>query len=214
MTLRCMSGAIAGTLIICGVLAVTPTHGQIRDGGLLPQEESGLITVLGCFVRGGDDGDGFLLAQPTRGPVESVEEETCTAGASDNALDLDDTGELGMNESLAGRWIEINGRLEKETSDDPDNLRELEVRSFRIVPVVPRVVAAPPPAPIPEPQAAAAPPVFEQPPIAETETPVGTSGQAETTLPQTASYLPTTGFAGLLLLAGGMVLRTWRLKQG
>ena len=212
MTLRCMSGAIAGTVIICGVLFVTPVHGQIRDGGLLPQEESGLITVLGCFLRGGDDGDGFLLAHPTRGPVESVEEETCTAGASDNALDLDDTGKLGMNESLTGRWIEISGRLEKETSRDPDNLRELEVRSFRIVPVVPRVAAAPPPAPIPEPQVAAAAPVLEEPPIADT--PVGTTGQVETTLPQTASYLPTSGFAALLLLAGGLVLRSWRLKQG
>jgi hypothetical protein len=204
-----MSGAIAGVLITCGILTVAPVHGQLRDGGLLPQEESGLITVLGCFVRGGDDGDGFVLAHPKRGPVESVEQEACTARTGDNALDLDDTDKLGMNESLTGRWIEVSGNLEKETSDDPDNLRELEVRSFRIVPVVPRIAEAPP-APIPEPQVAAAEPVIEQP----APEPVGTSGQAETTLPQTASYLPTTGFAGLLLLAGGLVLRTWRLKQG
>jgi hypothetical protein len=187
------------------MLAVTPVHGQLRDGGLLPPEEGGLITVLGCFVRGGEDGDGFVLAHPRRGPVESVEQETCTAEASDNALDLENIDELGMNESLAGRWIEVNGELEKETSDDPDNLREIEVRSFRIVPVRQRVAEAP----APEPQIAYAPPPVEQP-LPE---PVGTSGQAET-LPKTASYAPVSGLAGLLLITGGLVLRSWRMRRG
>jgi hypothetical protein len=202
-----MSGAIAGLVMTCGILAVTPVHGQLRDGGLLPQEESGMITVLGCFVRGGEDGDGFLLAHPKRGPVDSVEQETCTADPSDNALDLDATRSVGMNESLTGRWIEVSGKLEKETSDNPDNLRELEVRSFRIVPVVPRIAEVPP-APIPEPQVAAAEPVIEQSPAPE---PVGTTGEA---LPQTASYAPATGLAGLILLAGALALRSWRVKLG
>ncbi len=38
---------------------------------------------------------------------------------------------------MLGRWVEIGGRLEKETSKDPDNLRELDVVSFKMVPVVP-----------------------------------------------------------------------------
>jgi hypothetical protein len=203
-----MSSAIAGVLIICAMLTVRPAQGQLRDGGLLPQEESGMITVLGCFVRGGEDDDGFVLAHPKRGPVESVDEETCTAEGGGNALDLDDTDNLGMNESLTGRWIEVSGKLEKETSDNPENLRELDVRSFRIVPIAPRIAAAPTPAPVPEAQVAAAEPVIEQPPIPE---PVGTTGEA---LPQTASNVPASGLAGLLLIAGALALRSWRTQLG
>ena len=50
---------------------------------------------------------------------------------------------------MLGRWVEISGRLESETSKDPDNLRELDVLTFKMVPVVaPRPAAAnlPPPA--------------------------------------------------------------------
>jgi hypothetical protein len=43
----------------------------------------------------------------------------------DNALELKETSKVGMNDSMIGRWVEINGRLEKETSSNPDNLREL-----------------------------------------------------------------------------------------
>jgi hypothetical protein len=149
--------------------------------------------------------------------VNSVPTETCTADAGASALELQDTSKSGMNDSLVGRAIEINGRLEKETSDDPDNLRELEVRSFRVVPVLPpapRTAAAPLPAPQ---QPLAPPPTGRQPtapaPVEEPAAPVATTGQAPATLPKTASYLPATGWIGLLMIAGGLALRSSRLRE-
>jgi hypothetical protein len=209
MTLRYVYGALTAVVFACGVVTVEPAHAQLRDGGLLPQEESGLVTAVGCFLRGGDDGEEYVLARPARGPVNSVPEERCTAGANDNALRLKHTSDFGMNDAMLGRWIEINGRLEKETSDDPDNLRELYVRSFRILPVVPpRASVAPSPTVEP------APPVYEQQPIAqappETPAPIATTGES---LPQTASYVPASGLLGLLSLAGVFGLRSFRSRQ-
>ena len=74
-----------------------------------------------------------------------------------------------MTDAMLGRVIEISGRLERETSTDPDNLRELDVAAARVVPVVPPRVAA---APAPAPQPAAIP---EPAPAPE---PVATAGQA------------------------------------
>jgi hypothetical protein len=183
------------------MLSVEPAYAQ-RDGGLLPPEESGMVTVAGCFLRaaGGDD-DEFVLAHPRRGPVDSVAEETCAADAGANALVLDNAKDHGMDDALVGRWVEISGRLEKETSDDPDNLRELDVESFRTIPVVlPRAEA----------------PVIPETPIAETPqafapepAPVATTGQ-EPTLPRTASPLPVMAWIGLLSLAGSLALRRFR----
>jgi hypothetical protein len=204
-----------------------PAHAQLRDGGLLPQEESGLITVVGCFLRGGDvrggpEGKGkYVLAQPRRGPVNSVPTETCTANAGANALELQDTSKFGMNDWMLGRAIEISGRLEKETSDDPDNLRELEVRSFRVVPVVPpapRAAAAPAPAPLSTLQQPTAPPTTERQPTApaprdETRAPAATTGAARTTLPKTASGLPAAGWLGVLVIAAALALRSYGLRQ-
>jgi hypothetical protein len=158
-----------------------------------------MITVTGCLLRDGDNSDRYVLAQPTRGRVDSVSEESCTASPGATALELEDTSDVGMNDSMLGRWIEITGRLERETSDNPDNLRELEVRSFRIVPVArPAAAVLDEPAPL-----AVAPPV-------ETPAPVATTGQAAPSLPQTASYLPATGVIGILLLAGALVARSIR----
>ena len=51
-----------------------------------------------------------------------------------------------LTDSMLGRWVEITGRLESETSKNPDNLRELDVLSSRMVPVVvPPTAAATPP---------------------------------------------------------------------
>ena len=63
-----------------------------------------------------------------------------------------------MTDSMLGRWVEISGRLERETSKNPDNLRELDVLTVKMVPVVlPTPAAAaparrPPPAPAAEPR--------------------------------------------------------------
>jgi hypothetical protein len=119
------------------------------------------------------------------------------------ALELEDADDVGINQSMLGRWIEISGRLERETSDNPDNLRELDVRAFRVVPVVrPRAEA---PVAAPEP----APPARTESPAADTPVPVATTGAAPA-LPQTASYLPVSGVVGILLIAGALVVRSIR----
>jgi LPXTG-motif cell wall-anchored protein len=110
---------------------------------------------------------------------------------------------------MLGRWVEITGKLESETSKNPDNLRELDVLSSRMVPVV-----------LP-PTAAATPPARQTPPVAEsrpTPAPVGTAAPAAPPaeprkLPKTASQLPAIGLAGLLSLAAALMLRSFRLRQ-
>jgi hypothetical protein len=212
MTVRDGCGVVTTIVLTCGLATAVPSHAQTRDASLLPPEESGTITVAGCFLRGGSDGE-YVLASPTRGPVASVPEDTCTSEVNKNALELEHTKRHGMNDSMLGRWIEVSGRLEKETSNDSHVLRELYVSEFRILPVIPPQAAALP-APAPSRQ-------FDQqsvtPPAQTTarseqreETAVGTSGTVErTTLPKTASPLPMIGLLGLLSLAGGLVLHLY-----
>ena len=198
MTLRYISGASIVTLLSWGVLAAAPAQAQ---DGLLPRGESGVITVTGCLARA-DKGDKFILTSPRLGPVASVTNGACDAPIDSNSLDLDDADDRGINGSLLGRWIEISGRLEKENSTDPNNLREMSVRSFRLVPVVPpqRVEAAPAPVAIPRAE-----------PSAPEPAPVATTAIAEP-LPRTASPLAMVGLFGLLSLAGGLGFRFYRAR--
>ena len=200
MTLRYLSGVSIVTLLSWGLLAVAPA--QAQDGSLLPPEESAVITVTGCLARN-DKGDKYLLTSPRLGPVASVANGACDAPVDSRSLDLDDADDRGINASLLGRWIEISGRLEKEGSTDPNNLRELSVRSFRLLPVVPpqRVEAAPP-APVAIPRV--------EPPAPE-PAPVATTAIAEP-LPRTASPLAMIGLFGLLSLAGGLGFRFYRAR--
>jgi len=204
MVLRYVCGGMAAIALTCGVMTVRPAYAQLRDGGLLPPEHHGMVTAVGCFLRT-EDGKKYILANPTPGPVNSVPEATCSAAAGDNALDLNDAADRGMNDSLIGHWVEIYGDLEKETSTNPDNLRELEVKSFRVLPVVPPRRAE---APAPEPQPIAQ--SFE-PASAPAPEPVATSGQAPTPLPKTAGYGPTGALIGLFALAGSLLLRSFRV---
>ena len=214
MTLRYLGAGMTVAIIACGA-AMETAGAQVRDGGILPQAQSGVVTVAGCLLRGdqvrGGKSDKYVLANPRKGPVESVAEAGCTADAGANALVLDNPNKGKVTDAMIGRVIEISGRLERETDTDPDNLRELDVATARVVPVVPpRVAAAPAPAP--------ASPIPEAAPIAEPEpepapTPVATSGQAPTTLPRTASGLPASGLMGLLALAGAVTIRTLRSRQ-
>ena len=208
--------AVTAVVFALGVVTVQPSYAQQRrDGNLLPQEQGGQVTAVGCLLRGSDvrggkkDKDKYVLARPRKGPVASVPEASCTADAGAAALDLDNTKDAGLTDSLLGRWVEIGGRLEKETSKNPDNLRELDVKTFKLVPVVvpppPRAAAAP----------ASAPPVAQTrpaPPPEATAAPAPTEARNET-LPKTASQVPAIGLAGLLLLAGGLILRSFRLRQ-
>lgn len=203
MTLRYICGASIGIVLTWGLVVVAPVNAQNET--LLPANESAVITVTGCLQRGGKDGEEYLLASPRLGPVASVTDAACDAAIDSRALDLDDTKARGINETLVGRWIEISGRLERETSDNPENLRELSVRSFRLIPVVPPQRAEAAPAPVPAPAAESPVPAPELP------APVATSGIQEP-LPTTASPLAVIGLLGLLSVAGSFGFRVYRSR--
>ena len=109
-------------------------------GACCRRNKSGQVTAVGCLVRGnavrGGKKDKYVLARPRKGPVASVPEATCTADPGADALTLDNPEKASMTDAMLGRWVEISGRLEKETSKNPDNLRELDVLTFKMVPVV------------------------------------------------------------------------------
>jgi hypothetical protein len=206
MTVRYVCGAVTALVLTCGAPTVARANPQTHDPGFLPAEESGMVTVAGCLQRGGKHGDDYVLTNPIQGPINSVPEARCSFAVDGRALDLDKNRQNGINESLLGHWIEVSGRLEKETHASADSPRELGVRSFRVLPVVPpRVEAAA--API------AAP--YIQPPPAEVVATTGIS-PAEAppaALPKTSSPLPAIGLFGLLALAGGFALRGSRLHE-
>ena len=217
MSLQNVYGATA-VVFAFGVVTAGPAYAQRRDGSLLPQEQSGEVTAVGCLVRGdsmrGGKKDKYVLARPRRGPVANVPEATCTADPGADALTLDNPEKARMDDSMLGHWIEISGRLESETDKNPDNLRELDVLSARLVPVVmpPRPAATPRPAPEP------ARPVAQPRPTPEAHAPApaatpAPAAEAPKKLPKTASPLPAIGLAGLLALAAGFILRSFRLRQ-
>ena len=197
MTIRCVSRAITPWLLTCGVIAIAPAKGSAQQRTVLP-EQGGPITVVGCFLRETIDkkGEKYVLVRPTIGPATSVAEATCTSTGTGQIVELEGLRHLDL--SQVGRWIEVTGRLEA----GHQAIRELNVRAYRVVPVVaPRVAeAAPAPAPAP------APAVIASPVPAVEATPAATPGVTEQ-LPQTASSLPLIGLIGLLALAGGVALR-------
>jgi hypothetical protein len=199
--------------LTCGLLSAAPADAQTRDASLLPPEQSGVITVAGCLHRGGEDGDKYVLAGPKLGPIANVPEDSCNTPVDERAVELKDADDHGINQSMLDRWVEINGRLERETSTDVTNLRELYVRSFRMLPVVP-----PPPAPEPRVQSEQQPITPPAPTITPPEEqPVATTGivetTVETTLPQTASPLAMIGLLGLVSLAGGLGIHVYRSHE-
>lgn len=213
MTLRYVYSGVAVVAIASGLIIGAASAQQLgRDGGLLPPEESGMVTVAGCLVRGdqirGGDDDKLVLADLRRAPMASAPSETCTASADATAVQLDNPDKGNVTDALLGRWIEISGRLEKETSND-DILRELDVEAARLVEVA-RAAAEPEPEPIPEPAfQAAAPEPAPAPEPSPAPAPVATSGQ----LPTTASVAPLAGLIGLFACAGGLVVRSFRSRQ-
>jgi len=209
----------AAITVALGLVAVEPANAQRRDGALMPQEQSGEVTAVGCLVRGdtirGGQSGKYILARPRRGPVNSVAEERCSADSGADALTLDNPEKGKMTDAMLGRWIQISGRLERETDKNPDNLRELDVASARIVPVVipkPPAPAQVQRAPAPRPEAvtaAAAPPPEPAPaPVAAAPAPAPAPQ-----LPKTASEQPAVALAALLLLSTALALRAVRLRQ-
>jgi hypothetical protein len=140
-----------------------------------------------------------------------VPEATCTADPGADALTLDNPEKAKMNDSMIGRWIEISGRLESETDKNPDNLRELDVLSARLVPVV---VPPRPTASAPTPPAVMAPRPTPPPPAAAPAAAAPAPAPAPApSLPKTASHVPAIGLTGLLSLAAGLILTSRRLRQ-
>jgi hypothetical protein len=84
---------------------------------------------------------------------------------------------------MLGRWIEVTGKLEK--FENALELREMNVKSFREVPVVPQRAE-----------------------VAPKALPVGTTGE----LPRTASSLPLTGLIGVIAFAGALALRRFACR--
>ena len=136
-------------------------------------------------------------------------EASCTVDSGADALTLDNPEKASITDAMIGHWVEIGGRLESETDKDPDNLRELDVLTAKLVPVViPRPAAQP----APEPAAPAARPT---PTPAPAPTPMAPEPPppAPKKLPKTASPVPAMGLVGLLSLAVGFTLRSFRLRH-
>jgi hypothetical protein len=158
--------------------------------------------MRGDQIRGGDD-DKYVLANLSKEPMANAPAQTCSADPDATAIQLDDPEDGNIDDTMLGRWVEISGRLERETSDD-DILRELDVMAARLLPVeTPRAAAEP--APVFEPPAAQVEPEPAAP------APVATSGQAD--LPATASFAPLAGLIGLFACGGGLALRSLRRRH-
>jgi hypothetical protein len=211
MILRSVLGATV-VVMAFGSFSVDSAYAQRRDGALMPQEQGGEVTAVGCLlkgsaVRGGKDD--YVLARPRRGPINSVPEASCSADAGADALQLDNAEKGPVTPAMIGKWVQISGRLEKETSKDPDDLRELDVATVRVIPVVvPRPAqTASAAAPAPAPRAAYTPSAAPAAPAPEAPAPV------HHTLPKTASDVPAVGLAAFFLLLAGVTLRTFRLRR-
>jgi hypothetical protein len=201
---------VTGVAIACSLVIGAASAQQLgRDGGLLPPEESGMVTVAGCLLRGdqirGGDDDKYVVANLRR-PVDSVSEQTCSADAGATAIQLDNPDKGNVNDTMLGRWVIVSGRLERETSND-DILRELDVTAASLVPVeIPRAAAEP--ERFPEPPAIQAEAPAPAPEASPEPIPVATSGQ----LPTTASFGPLAGLLGLFACGGGLLLRSLRSR--
>jgi LPXTG-motif cell wall-anchored protein len=123
-------------------------------------------------------------------------------------IKLQDLSQVHLDQAMLGRWLEITGRL--EGSHRADGIREVHVKSFKPVPVVPRRVAeatpvAPPiaeftPAPTPEPTPEPTPQ-----PVVEQQQPVATAG-VRTELPKSGTSLPLFGLLGFASLSAGLLV--------
>jgi len=189
-------------LFTFGIVAIAPTPGRAQIA--LP-EKGGEVTLVGCFQRGivEHGKEKFVITSPTTEPVNSVTESTCSA--SGQMVRLHDLHRVGLDESMLGRWIEISGRL--EGNDPYPEIKEVHLKSFRVIPVVPPPVAA---APAPIPQIAEAAPVappYVAPAPVPAPAPVATTGTVRTELPKSGTQLPLVGLIGLVSLAAGLTLR-------
>ena len=190
MTTRHGRALIAASLIAIGTDALAPsTHAQAQT---LPQQ-GGDITIVGCFVRGMVKSHArYVLVRPIVGSVESVPDASCASIPGDEVIKLQDLSQAGLDQMMLGRWLEISGRL--EGNHRSDGVREVHVKSFRALPVVPPRVAerVSPPSPAIE-----TPPVAPATGSAIAPAPLATTG-VRTELPRTATSLPLVGLIGFV----------------
>ena len=189
MTSRHVRTAIAASFVTIGTVALAPsTYAQAQT---LPQQ-GGEITVVGCFVRGMvNSHERYVLVRPIVGSVASMPDASCTLIPGDEVIKLQDLSQAGLDYTMSGRWLEITGRL--EGNHRSDGVREVHVKSFKAVPVVPmRAARVNPPSPAIE-----TPPVAPAPQPAIEPAPVATSG-VRTELPRTATSLPLIGLIGFV----------------
>lgn len=198
MAIRRVAGAIAVALLTCGFVLLASSTARAQTSPDLPKK-GGPITLWGCFVEQKIEANGkYQLANPTIGTATTVPEGACSWNGTDKVIELEDVHtnvhKHHLDRSMVGRWIEVTGRLENR---DKTGLREVHVRSFRVVPVVTPTVAEAAPIVPPPPEVAL--------PVPQVDLPaVGTTGVAE--LPKTASSVPTTALFGALALAAGAAL--------
>ena len=106
MALHSLYGATV-VVVAFGMVTVEPAYAQRRDGNLLPQDQSGQVTAVGCLLKGnavrGGKADKYVLARPKKGPVESVPEATCTAEPGADALTLDNPEKAKMTDAMLGK---------------------------------------------------------------------------------------------------------------
>jgi hypothetical protein len=201
MTTRHVRSALTASLLTLTAVALAPATGLGQDA--IP-EQGGMITMVGCFVQGQiKDHETLVLVRPIVGTVQSVADASCAMNPGDVPVKLQDLKRVGLDESMTGRWIQIVGKLEGDHRSD--GIREVHLKSFMFVPVVPPHVAkvASPPAAIESP-ASVAPHAAE---AAPEPAPVATTGE-RTELPHTATSLPLVGLIGFLALSAafGLVL--------
>ena len=210
MMFRYLWSAIAAGLLTLAAVAVSVERGYAQNGGGLPQK-GGWITVVGCLQRGLEKR--LVLVSPTTDHVPSVTEPACSTPVAEPLLEVHDTHEYHLDESLIGRWVEMSGRLEHfDKHDDVKDPREFHMRTVRAVPVVvPRAAEIPPAREMP---LATTPPPAAPAPIAPAETPATTTGTTGTTerLPHTASPLPMITLTSVVSLMGALTLRLARRR--
>ena len=203
MTKRYLAGSISALLFTVGIAAIPPTIGWAQSQTALP-EKGGPITVVGCFTSGQiKSHQKPVLTNATMEAVGSVTEATCAGTGV--PIKLQDLKQAGLDESMMGRWLEISGRLEGNHRSDA--IREIHVKSFRVIPVVvPPVAAAPAPQPPQVAEAAPVAPIYT-PPAPAAPAPVATTGEVRKALPKSGTQLPLVGLIGFMSLAAGLTLR-------
>jgi len=213
-----VSRAAIVVAMTAGALAVAPRFARAQDASVLP-DEPGPVTLVGCFSRETVEGrDKYVLVNPSVGQGTTVPDAACSATPGAPMIHLDDVHSHHLDQVPLGRWIEVRGKLGRVKHGD--ELREVQVKAFKEIPVAPPAAAAlqaPESVTIPEPAEPKAPEIAAELPAQPTaapasSAPVGTSG-VKAELPKTASPLPSIALVGIVAIATGLVVGRYRRRR-